>query len=320
MPNTNDAEYERAADTLRAWALDENLKARVMTNPLLAPLARRVANRYSAGETVTDALAAVTEAAKRGHLGSIEYAGESVRDADIARAETDVFLHLAAALTGFAVPTTVSFDLSHIGSTVSYELGLAHARELAAATRESGSALMISAEGSDRTDLVLDLYDAVATEYPHLGITLQARLHRSPGDLDRLLRHPGPIRLVKGAFLESDDVAIRRGQPALTESYLHLAGRILDADHAVSFATHDADLLDLLTAQFGAQLMRPNVEFEMLRGLAPDLLDSLRNQGYRTREYAIFGGEWWLYVLNRIAEQPERAITALADLQPPASA
>ena len=79
-------------------------------------------------------------------------------------------------------------------------------------------------------------------------------------------------------------------------------------------------LLALLTAQFGAQLRGPNVEFEMLRGLAPELLDSLHNQGYRTREYAIFGGEWWLYVLNRIAEQPERAITALADLQLPAGA
>jgi hypothetical protein len=35
-----------------------------------------------------------------------------------------------------------------------------------------------------------------------------------------------------------------------------------------------------------------------------------------TREYVIFGGEWWLYVLNRIAEHPERALTALADLNP----
>jgi len=316
MPK-DEAECERAADTLRAWALDEELKARVMANPVLSTLARRVAGRYSAGETVDDALTAVTEAATRGHLGSIEYAGESVRDADIARAETDVFLELAAALTGFPVPTTVSFDLSHIGSTVSYDLGLAHAREMAAATRASGSALMISAEGSDRTDLVLDLYDAVASDYPHVGITLQARLHRSPGDLDRLLRHPGPIRLVKGAFLESDDVAIRRGQAALTDSYLQLAGRILDADHAVSFATHDAELLDLLKEQFGARLKRPDVEFEMLRGLAPDLLNALNDEGYQTREYAIFGGEWWLYVLNRIAEQPERAITALADLHPP---
>ena len=85
----------------------------------------------------------------------------------------------------------------------------------------------------------------------------------------------------------------------------------------MSFATHDAELLDLLKEQFGTRLKRPDVEFEMLRGLAPGLLAALLDEGYQTREYAIFGGEWWLYVLNRIAEQPERAITALADLHPP---
>jgi proline dehydrogenase len=28
----------------------------------------------------------------------------------------------------------------------------------------------------------------------------------------------------------------------------------------------------------------------------------------------IFGGEWWRYVLNRLAEDPQRVVTALADL------
>jgi len=48
-------------------------------------------------------------------------------------------------------------------------------------------------------------------------------------------------------------------------------------------------------------------------GLGTGLLDRLHGERYRTREYVIFGGEWWLYVLNRIAEQPERVLTALAD-------
>ena len=53
----------------------------------------------------------------------------------------------------------------------------------------------------------------------------------------------------------------------------------------------------------------------MLLGLGTDLLDQLHHDGYRTREYVIFGGDWWLYVLNRIAEDPTRVITALADLR-----
>ncbi len=48
----------------------------------------------------------------RGHLASIDYAGESVRDAELASRETDVFLALAAAIGHAGIPATVSFDLS----------------------------------------------------------------------------------------------------------------------------------------------------------------------------------------------------------------
>lgn len=305
---------EPAADTLRAWALDENLKRTVLANPALAAAATRVARRYTAGETADHAIDAVRAGVRRGHAGSIEYVGESIRDAATARHETDVFLALADAVLAAAVPTTISFDLSHVGSLVDRDLGLAHARELAAATAPLGSALMISAEGSDRTDLVLDLHEALATEFDHAGVTLQARLHRTPDDLRRVLRHPGPVRLVKGAFLEPEDVAYRRDSPELTAAYLDLAGEALAAGHPVVLATHDEALVGTLRERYGSDLTAPGVEFEMLLGLGTELLDRLAQEGLHTREYVIFGDDWWLYVLNRLAEDPARVVRALADL------
>jgi proline dehydrogenase len=305
---------ELAADTIRAWALDEDLKRRVMSTPALAGVAAVVASRYSAGENVGDAIAAARAAQARGHLASIDYVGESVRDAELARRETDVFLALAAAIGRAGIPATVSFDLSHVGSVVGRDLGLRHARELAEATAPLGTALMVSAEGSDRTDLVLDLYETLAAEYPHVGITLQARLHRTPADLERVLDRPGTVRLVKGSFLEPDAIAWRRGSPELTAAYLSLAGRLVTAGHPVVFATHEEALAGALIAAHGDALRNGAAEFEMLMGLDAGLLDRLHGDGYRTREYVIFGREWWLYALNRIAEQPERVLTALADI------
>jgi hypothetical protein len=87
--------------------------------------------------------------------------GGSVRDAGLARRATDVFLTLAAAIGQAGIPATVSLDLSHIGSVVDRDLGLRHAREIAGATAPLGTAMTISAEGSDRADLVLDLYEAL---------------------------------------------------------------------------------------------------------------------------------------------------------------
>jgi proline dehydrogenase len=119
--------------------------------------ASRIARRYTAGETIDDAVATARASMARGHLVSIEYAGESVRDARVADAGTEVFLALAARLRAEELGATVSFDLSHVGSVVDRDLALRNARRMAAATAPLGTALMISAEGPDRTDLTLDL-------------------------------------------------------------------------------------------------------------------------------------------------------------------
>ncbi|WP_336920824.1 proline dehydrogenase family protein [Aquipuribacter sp. SD81] len=306
-------DVERSADTLRGWALDEDLKSRVLSEPTWAAMAGRVARRYTAGDDVASALDAARAVAARGHRVSVEYVGESVRDAAVARAEAAVFVDLATALKAARVASTVSFDLSHIGLLVDPDLAADHVQQIATAAAP-GTVLMISAEGSDRTDAVLDLYDSLADAGLPVGVTLQARLHRTPDDLPRVLAHPGPVRLVKGAFLEDDSTAHRRGTPALTDAYLSLAGSIMEADHALAVATHDPELLTALDAAHGERLRSGNVEVEMLMGLGTDLLDQLLAIGYHTREYVVFGPHWWLYVLNRIAEDPARVITALADL------
>lgn len=239
------------------------------------------------------------------------YAGESVRDAAVADAETEVFLQLIEAIRTAGLPSTVSFDLSHVGSVVDPCLGLGNARRMAAATAPVGTALMISAEGSSRTDLILDIYDQLSAEYPHVGITLQARLHRTPQDLARVLNRPGPVRLVKGAFLEAESLAYPRGSEELETAYLSLAQQLIETGHPASIATHDAALTEKIRTRHAADLTSGNVEFEMLLGLGPGLLDALHSDGLRTREYVIFGGEWWLYVLNRIAEDPERVFEAI---------
>lgn len=307
-------EWERTADVLRGWALDEDLKERMLADARVAAVAKRLSERYIAGERIDEALAAVRGAAARGHLGSIEYVGESVRSIDVANAEAAVFVDLARAIGAAGASSTVSFDLSHVGSVIDPELGYRNASELARATAPLGTALMVSAEASDRTDLGLDLYERLAAEHPHVGITLQARLRRTPADLERVLPLPGRIRLVKGAFLEPDDVAHRRDSDGMYDAYHSLAERLVSSGHAVSLATHDESLLAQLIDRHGDALRRDHVEFEMLMGLGTRQLDRLHAEGYRTREYVLFGREWWLYVLNRIAEDPHRLFAAIADL------
>lgn len=307
----NDTRQAAAANVLRSWALDEDLKHRVMSAPPLAAVASAIARHYTAGDTVDDAVAAARAGLARGHRMSLEYAGESVRDAALADAETEVFLALIDRLRAEDIAATVSFDLSHVGALVDPELGRRNARRMAAALEPLGTTLMISAEGSGRTDLVLDLYDRLLADHANVGITLQARLHRSAGDLDRLLDRPGPVRLVRGAFLEPAGVALPHDSAELRDTFLRFADRLIESGHPTAIATHDAGLVDAIIARHPGLAKAEHVEFEMLRGLGTDLHDRLRRDGFRTREYAVFGGGWWLYVLNRIAEDPARVYDAI---------
>ena len=303
----------QAADVLRRLALDESLKERTMADAATAALARKVAARYIGGETIDDAFDRLPSIFARGHKASIEYTGESVRDPELANAETDVFVELADRIGTSGVDSTVSFDLSHIGLVIDPEQCFRNVMRLAETTERAGAELIISAEASDRTDLVLDMHARLAERFTHVGITVQARLHRTAKDLTALLDRPGRIRLVKGAFLEAESVAYPRGSAELRGAYLDYAARIVDSGHQLSIATHDRDILEALRAEHDSKLRGEHVEFEMLLGLGTEQLDALRAAGFTTREYVIFGTQWWLYVLNRIAEEPERVYTALID-------
>ena len=304
----------QAAQVLRTLALDEDLKWRIPADPVLGPLARRIARRYVAGDRLADALPRAAEIQAAGHRVNVEYMGESCRDAVRAVEETRVFLDAA---TQLPAGCSISLDLSHIGLAVDPDLALRNAIALAEATAETGREMVISAEGSDRTDAVLALHGRLCERFDHVGVTVQARLHRTAQDLPRLLDHPGRIRLVKGAFLEPADIAWPREAPELATAYLRYADQL--SEHLCSYATHDWDLIRAIAHD---RTPRPDApwEFETLLGLGPDRLAEMAALGHPTREYIVFGTEWWLYVCNRIAEDPQRLLQAVVDAATPTPA
>jgi proline dehydrogenase len=252
----------------------------------------------------------------RGHKASAEYMGESVHDEAVANAETGVFLDLVRALDAAGCDCSISFDLSHLGLLVDEELGYRNARRVVQAAASSGREAMISMENFDRTDAIYRLYARLQGEgYANVGITVPARRHRSAQDLRQLLEIPGRIRLVKGAFHEPDSVSYPRGSAELAQAYRAHAATLLRSGHLCSIATHDRAIQHDVTHLIASEgIPAGQYEFESLDGLGTEQVDGLRAQGHTTREYAVFGEEHFLYVLNRIAEEPVRVYQAISDL------
>nr|WP_315258769.1 proline dehydrogenase family protein [uncultured Duganella sp.] len=308
---------ERAASTLRALALDETAKEKFCNDPLLRPYMHKVSQRYVAGQTVEEALARVGQIIARGHAASAEYMGESVRDEAFAMAETEVFMELVRGIGARNLNCSISFDLSHLGSLVDSELGYRNARRIAQAAAEINREVMISMEGIDRADDIYAIYTRLHREddLRNVGITVPAKRLRTAQDLPLLMKLPGRIRLVKGAYLEPDGMAYDRNSPELADAYRRYAQELLLSGHKCSIATHDRSIQADISALIVKERIDPRwFEFESLIGLGAEQIGGLQARGFPTREYAVFGQEHFLYVLNRIAEEPVRVYQAIIDV------
>jgi len=299
---------------LKKAALNMEAKAFLLGNDKLYKVMRKAADRYIGGENLGEALSKVTAAQAQGLKCSLEYMGENISSAGEARAATGEFVTICREITTRTLNATVSLDLSHIGLNVSKELCLENLHHILEAAKAGGIEVIISAEGTEQTDHVLDIYRKAAPTTHALAITLQAYLYRTKEDFADLLRLPGRIRIVKGAFATPTGISMPRG-PELNEQYLYYIDTLLAQGHACSIATHDPEVQQ--RARKLVDHYRPAshlYEFESLYGIQTDNLLALQAEGYVAKLYFVYGKEWYLYLCNRIAEYPLNLFQAVADM------
>jgi proline dehydrogenase len=69
------------------------------------------------------------------------------------------------------------------------------------------------------------------------------------------------------------------------------------------FATHDPRLI-AVAANRAAGRENTTYEFQMLYGIRPDEQRRLAAAGHTVRVYVPYGGEWYGYLMRRLAERP----------------
>ncbi|MBH5320427.1 proline dehydrogenase family protein [Paenibacillus sp. GSMTC-2017] len=299
-------------DALKSISRNDQIKTYIRQSEELYPLLWKAARRFVTGESKVEAIDVANQLLAKGYAVSVEYIGENTSTVEECEKVKDEFLAVIEGLGGGSSRESISLDLSHIGLTVSKSLAYTNLLELAEKAQESGISIMIGMEESSKTDAILDIYKRVTDQYPNVGVTLQAHLHRSQQDLKELLHFPGRIRLVKGAYQESAGTSFSRSTE-LNDRYLNMAMQILRAKHPVSIATHDEVVLQELELRYELT-SGTYAEYEMLYGIRPERISELKRRGNSCRVYLPYGQEWYLYVCHRIAENPENLYQAVADM------
>ena len=305
---------EQGARALRKAALNLEAKEYILNNPVIFSVMKKAANRYIGGETLGETIAKVQHQNKQGFACSIEFMGESTLTVQEATAATQEFVRITQQIKALGLRSAVSLDLSHIGLAISQDLCLQNLDTICREAQAAGSEVMISAEGVDRTDEVINTYLRMASQYANLGLTLQAYLYRTKDDFKEAVKQPGRIRIVKGAFETPEGHAMPRGSQ-LTDTYLQYVEQLLSQQHKCSIATHHGELQQAAAALIVQHKPdKTKYEFESLYGIQDTQLTALKEQGHPAKVYFVYGKEWYLYVCNRIAEHPLNIFQALEDI------
>ncbi len=277
------------------------------------PIARRgmkygFAQRFVAGERLEDALRASDELCRQGRRVSLNHLGENVSTEAAAREACNSYIHMVEALHAKNLAGNISIKLTQLGLDLGRDVCAAFAREIAARAKALGRTIEMDMEGSGYTDVTLDIFEGIQREFGNCGLAVQAYLHRTEKDLQRLAPLRPKIRLVKGAYREPKHIAVQ-GKTDVDANFKRLATILLEGAAQGSFlpaiATHDPMMLAHAKAEI-ARLKLPSsrYEFQMIYGIRRDLQEEVHAEGRTLQVYVPFGTDWCPYFMRRLSERP----------------
>ena len=257
---------------------------------------RRAVQRFVAGNTIDEAVAAAVEMKGRGFTVTLDRLGEASTGAKADAYAADA-ARLLEAQAAAGLEPNVSVKLTAVGLSEGSAAATARLERILMTAQRVNGFVRVDAEHAESLDALHEIVIAARAAGRPVGTVLQANMRRSAADCVRLTAAGVPIRLVKGAY---DPGAHGVGDPAAVDAaYLALASTLLASSLPLAFGTHDERILTQL-----AERSRGRAEAQLLYGVRSNLADRLASAGWRVRIYTPYGPDWWPYSLRRMAERP----------------
>jgi proline dehydrogenase len=283
------------------WATDLEPVRRFVTR---SRVGRRVALRFVAGETVEEGIVAARSLDGRGIAAMLDHLGENVTSEDQAAAAADGYvLALKRIREAEGVDCNIAIKLTQLGLDHSLDLCLENTERVLASAEPAGILVMIDMESSEYVDRTLEVLRRLRARHDGVGVAIQSALRRSAEDVFTIPEW-APVRLVKGAYLESRSIA-HRSRADVDRAFARLFATLLSRGHTVHVATHDPRLLAGACGLVGRRgLPWSRIELQMLYGIRRDLQQRYADRGYPVRAYVPYGAQWYPYLTRRLAERP----------------
>lgn len=260
---------------------------------LLYPFAKR----YIAGDDIRSAQRTANALSNDGFSLSFNYVGEYSKTLDEAIAAQNQYSKI---LNNYQDSTIdLSIKISQFGILISQTDCESLVEQVVEKAHNFGHTIRFDMEHSKITDKTLDLCLKLNQKYPEtMGVALQAKLFRTEDDMKECMNNNISLRLVKGAYIEKESIALKSYQK-IQENYLRLIELLgTKMDRRCAVATHDETILNDILSKPDAN----RFDYEFIYGIRRDLQKSIKDQGQKVRIYLPYGENWLPYAWRRLRE------------------
>jgi proline dehydrogenase len=278
------------------------------------PAVRNLHERFVAGESIAEALAAVRRLKSDGFDFTLDHLGESVNDPAAAQAATRAYLEILDRLESEGLRPNISIKLTSLGLALNEALARQNLAAIAERARQHRGFVRIDMEGSPYTESTLRVFRNLDAPRDSVGVVIQAYLYRSEKDVEDLIAMGAWVRLTKGAYQEPAEIAFPK-KTQVDANYVKLMKKLLASSGYHAIATHDPKMIAAAQEFARGQKIGPDrFEFQMLYGVRRRLQRELLREGYRVRIYVPYGRQWYPYFMRRLAERPANVLFLLRNL------
>lgn len=266
-----------------------------------------LAQRFVAGDDISDAIEAVRELNADGLKATLDNLGEDSLDREHALAAAEENLTMLRRLAESGVDANISLKLTQLGLAFDETLAAESLLRIVTEAERLKTFVRIDMEGSRWTQKTLDLFYRLHETHPGVGIVLQSALRRTEQDCRDAVARAVRVRLCKGAYKEPAAVAFQ-DKREVDASYDRCSA-ILAGAPVPAVATHDdARIASALKAFDAAGLVKSDYELQMLYGIRAQRARELRAMGHTVRIYVPYGSHWFPYFYRRIRERKENLL------------
>ncbi|WLR41345.1 proline dehydrogenase [Bacillus carboniphilus] len=278
-------------------------------NKALTKLAKRYglkfgASRFVAGETINLASDVIRKLNQENLDVTIDYLGEFVDNEVEANEMADHCIEAIKAIGQKGLRSQLSLKMTSMGLDLSDEIVLFNMNRILKVAKEYNVFVTIDMEDYSRCEKTLEIFKRLISEYDNVGTVLQAYLYRTVDDIQDLNQYSPNLRLVKGAYKESPEIAFPKKEDVDENFKKIIAIHMLNGNYT-AIATHDDEIINY-TKQLVKKhnIPKSQFEFQMLYGIRVDRQRELVKEGYRMRVYVPYGTDWYGYFMRRLAERP----------------